>query len=55
VTKLSTACTPLRVGWAADELDLVEAVVDERLKFLRSSEVAVKRKTGVATNDYGMC
>jgi len=55
VTKLSTACTPLRVGWAADELDLVEAVVDERLKLLRSSEVAVERKTGVATNNYDVC
>jgi hypothetical protein len=55
VTKLSTACTPLRVGWATDELDLVETVVDEGLKFLRSSEVAVERKTGVATNDCATC
>jgi RNase P/RNase MRP subunit p29 len=55
VTKLSTACTPLRVGWAFDELDLVEAVVDERLKLLRSSKVAVERKTGVATNDCDVC
>ena len=51
MTKLSTACTPLRVGWAADELDLVEAVVDERLKLFGSGEIAVKRETGVATND----
>jgi len=54
VTKLSTACTPLRIGWAADELDLVEAVLDERLKLLGSSEVAVKRKTSVATNNCDM-
>ena len=51
MTQLGTACTPLRVGWATDELDLVEAIVDEGLKLLRSSEVAVERKTGVATND----
>jgi hypothetical protein len=42
VTKLSTACTPLRVGWAFDELDLVEAVVDKRLQLFWRSEVAVE-------------
>jgi hypothetical protein len=41
VTKLCTAGTPLRVDWARDELDLVKAVVDERLELLWSSEVAV--------------
>ncbi len=55
VTKLCTAGTPLRVDWALDELDLVKAVVDERLELLWSSEVAVERKTGVATDDCDVC
>jgi len=55
VTKLSTAGTPLRVGGTTDELDFVEAVVDERLELLRSGEVAVERKAGVATNDCNLC
>ena len=55
MTKLSTASTPLRVGWAANELDLVEAVLDERLKLLGSGEVAVERKTSVAANNCDMC
>jgi hypothetical protein len=51
VTKLSTTCTPFGIGWSLDELDLVEAVLDERLKFCRGSEVAVECKTSVTSND----
>lgn len=46
---------PTQSRRATDELDLVEAVLDERLKLLGSSEVAVKRKTSVATNDCDVC
>lgn len=51
VTELSTASTPLRVGRTLNELDLVEAVLDPRLKLFRSGEVTVKCKTCVASND----
>jgi hypothetical protein len=51
VTELSTACTPLGIGWSFDELDLVEAVLDERLKLCRTGEVAVQGKACVASDD----
>ena len=55
MAELSTACTPLRVGRALNELNLVKAVVDKRLEFFRRSEVAVERKTSVASNNCAMC
>jgi hypothetical protein len=51
VAKLSTTCTPLGVCRSFDEFDLVQAVFNPRLKLSGTSEVAVKGKTGVATDN----
>jgi hypothetical protein len=46
VTKLSTAGAPFGVGRSADELNLVESVVDERLQVLLGGDIAIQSKTG---------
>jgi hypothetical protein len=51
VTQLSTTSTPLRSDGTANELDLVESIVDEGLELVLGSDVTVQGKTGKDTNN----
>ena len=51
MTQLSTAGTPLGSDGTANELDLVESIVDEGLELVLGGDVTVQGKTGKNTNN----
>lgn len=51
VAQLSTASTPLGSDGTANELNLVESIVDERLELVLGGDVTVQGKTGKDTNN----
>jgi hypothetical protein len=51
VTKLSTLLAPLGSDGTSNKFDLVEGVVDERLKLVLGGDGAIQRKTSVDTDN----